>query len=454
MKHLSLAAVTDFSGGSLGAGCPDDKVNSVSTDTRTLCEGALFVALRGENFDGHDFIATAIDAGAAAVMIDVERAGKNPGGCAVVRVEDTHGALQLLARNYRMDLGLTGIGITGSNGKTTTKDFISSVLSEEFSVSATVGNLNNLIGLPLSILSADDSHEFGVWEMGMSVPGEIKQLAAIASPDVGVITNIGMAHIESMKSPEAIAREKGMLAETIGEGGLVVLNGEDRHASSIARRSCARVVTVGFGVGDFRAVDVEQTESGVGFTIVANGEKHPVFIATPGRHMIINALLAAAVGSHFGLSLEVIARGLGRAKLTAGRMQQRDLGGVSYIDDSYNSNPDSMRAALNTLAELKCDGRRIVVIGGMAELGEISDTEHRKVGEAAACAGIDCILSVGELAAPVHAGADCKLPGRAQHFESHGECADFLSREARSGDIVLIKGSRSSAMERVLEALG
>jgi UDP-N-acetylmuramoyl-tripeptide--D-alanyl-D-alanine ligase len=288
----------------------------------------------------------------------------------------------------------------------------------------------------------------------MSEPGEITQLTAIASPDVGVITNIGLAHIESMKSREAIAREKGMLAEAIGEEGLVILNGEDRYTASIARRSSARVVTVGFGAGDFRAVEVEQKGSGVEFTIVANREKQPAYIAASGRHMIINALLATAVGSHFGLSLEVIARGLGRAKLTAGRMQQKDMGGISYIDDSYNSNPDSMLAALNTLAELKCDGRRIVVIGGMAELGEISDTEHRKVGEAAACAGIDCILSVGELAAAVHAGADCKLPGRAQHFESHGECAEFLSREARSGDIVLVKGSRCFAMERVLENIG
>lgn len=453
MKHLTLASVVDFSGGLLRTGCPDDKVNSVSTDTRTIREGALFIALRGENFDGHDFVETAIESGAAAVMLSKEGGAENTGECAVVGVEDTYAALQLFARNYRMNLGLTVIGVTGSNGKTTTKDLIASVLGEEFSVSATAGNLNNHIGLPLSILSADDSHEFGVWEMGMSMPGEIKRLSEIAVPDVAVVTNIGMAHIESMHSREAIAREKGMLAEAIGEDGMVILNGEDEYTDAIASRCCARVVTVGFGVGDFRAVEVQQTDAGGEFTIVANGERHRASVAAPGRHMIVNALLATAVGSHLGLSMEVITQGLGRARPTAGRMQRKCIAGVSYIDDSYNANPDSMSAAIDTLAGQKCEGRRILVIGTMAELGDISEAEHRKVGKAAVTAGIDCILSVGEMAAPVYAGAESQLAGRAQHFGSHGQCVDFLMREVCPGDLVLVKGSRSSAMERILEGL-
>ena len=453
MKHLSLASVADFSGGSLRAGSPEQKVSSVSTDTRTIREGALFIALKGDHFDGHDFVETAIEAGAVAVMLNREECPDNTGKYAVVGVEDTYSALQLFARNYRMDLGLTVIGITGSNGKTTTKDLIASVLSEEFSVSATVGNLNNHIGLPLSVLSADDSHEFGVWEMGMSMPGEIRRLSEIAVPDVAIVTNIGMAHIESMKSREAIAEEKGMLAEAIGEEGIVILNGEDKYADTIARRCRARVVTVGFGVGDFRAVEVEQAGSGVKFTIVANGERHRASVAAPGRHMVVNALLATAVGSHLGLSMEAITRGLERARLTAGRMQQRSIGGVAYIDDSYNANPDSTKAAIDTLVAQNCEGRRILVIGGMAELGAISDDEHRKVGKSAAAAGIDCVLSVGEMAASVHGGAESQVPGCAHHFESHGQCIDFLNLEARPGDLVLVKGSRSSAMERILEGL-
>ncbi|MCP4848424.1 MAG: UDP-N-acetylmuramoyl-tripeptide--D-alanyl-D-alanine ligase [Verrucomicrobiaceae bacterium] len=453
MKHLTLASVADYSGGCLRTGRPEDKINSVSIDSRTIREGALFIALRGENFDGHDFVGKAIDSGASAVMLSKEGYTANTGECAVVGVEDTYAALQLFARNYRMHLGLTVIGITGSNGKTTTKDLIASVLSEEFSVSATAGNLNNHIGLPLSILSADDSHEFGVWEMGMSMPGEIKRLSEIAAPDVAVVTNVGMAHIESMHSREAIAREKGMLAEGVGEEGIVILNGEDEYADAIAGRCCARVVRVGFGVGDFRAVEVQQAHEGMEFTIVVNGEKHRAAVASPGRHMIINALLASAVGSHLGLSMEVITRGLGRARITAGRMQSKCIGGVSYIDDSYNANPDSMSAAINTLAGQKCEGRRILVIGAMAELGDISESEHLKVGKAAIEADIDCILSVGEMAAPVHAGAESQLAGRAKHFGEHGQCVDFLRREARPGDLVLVKGSRSSAMERILEGL-
>ncbi len=454
MKHLTLSSVAEFSGGSILAGDIDHKVRSISTDTRKLRDGALYVALKGETFDGHDFLEQAIDAGAAAVMVNEGQCSGDSSPFAVVGVEDTYVGLQLLAHNYRLKLGLTVIGITGSNGKTSTKDLIASVLAEDFSVCATVGNFNNHIGLPLTILSADDSHEFGVWEMGMSMPGEISQLARIAVPDIGVVTNIGMAHIESMKTREAIALEKGMLAEAIDEGGVVVLNAEDAYTESIKERCRARVVTVGFGAGDFRAVEVKQSERGMEFSIVANGERHRVYVPASGRHMVTNALMAAAVGAHLGLSMEAIARGLSQANLTAGRMQHKTIAGVDYIDDSYNANPDSTIAAINTLAGKKCAGRRILVMGGMAELGDISIAEHRQIGRAAVDAGIDCILSVGELAEPIYNGAQSEMPGSAQHFENHQKCIDFLQQEVSTGDLVLIKGSRSSAMERIMEELG
>ena len=454
MKHLTLSSVAEFSGGAILTGDSEHKVHSVSTDTRKLRDGALYVALKGETFDGHNFLEQAIDAGAAAVMVNEGQCSGNSSPFAVVGVEDTYAGLQLLAHNYRLKLGLTVIGITGSNGKTSTKDLIASVLAEDFSVCATVGNFNNHIGLPLSILSADDSHEFGVWEMGMSMPGEISQLARIAVPDIGVVTNIGMAHIESMKTREAIAHEKGMLAEAIDDGGVVILNAEDAYTESIKERCRARVVPVGFGAGDFRAVEVKQSERGMEFTIVANGERHRVYVTASGRHMVTNALMAAAVGSHLGLSLEAIARGLSQANLTAGRMQHKTIAGVDYIDDSYNANPDSTIAAINTLAGKQCAGRRILVMGGMAELGDISIAEHRQIGRAAAEAGIDCILSVGELAEPIYAGAQSEMPGSAQHFDNHQGCIDFLQQEVSTGDLVLVKGSRSSAMERIMEELG
>ncbi len=453
MKPLTLAAIADFAKGALESGRLEDRVLSVSNDTRTLAPGALYVALRGENFDGHDFVAAAAEAGAAAVLVERGAEVDAPEGVAVVRAADTLSSLQSLAARYRGHLGLTVVGITGSSGKTSTKDLVSAVLAEEFAVSATAGNLNNHIGLPLSMLAADDRHELGVWEMGMSNPGEIELLARIASPDVAVITNIGVAHIESMGTREAIAQEKGMLAEAVGERGLVVLNAEDEFSEAIAARTRGRVCTVGFGAGDFRAEGVTVSADGTAFELVAGGERVPVRIAVPGRHMVTNALLAAAVGSHLGVSPGAVARGLGGASLAGGRLQQVEIGGVSYIDDSYNANPDSMSAAIDTLGEIACEGRRFVVVGGMAELGERSEAEHREVGRAAARAGIDFILSVGELAGPVAEGVNGDARGHVEHFSSHADCAGFLAGEARPGDLVLVKGSRSSGMEKVLEIL-
>lgn len=453
MKHLTLAAIADFSKGAIERGELADRVSSVSTDTRTLAAGALYVALRGENFDGHDYVAAAVAAGAVAVMVERGAEVDLPEGTALLRVADTLSGLQSLAAGYREHLGLTVIGVTGSNGKTSTKDMIAAVLGEEFAVSATAGNLNNHIGLPLTILSADDRHEFGIWEMGMSKPGEIEVLTKIAAPDIGVITNIGVAHIEFMKTREAIAQEKGMLAEAVGERGLVVMCAEDDFTESIAARTSARVATVGFEEGDFRAEDVEIGADGARFTLVADSERCPAEIGVPGRHMVLDALLAAAVGSHLGVSTGVVVRGLRRAVLTGGRLQRLEVRGVSYIDDTYNSNPDSMGAALQTLVEIGCEGRRFVVIGGMAELGQQSAAEHREIGRRAAGAGIDFILSVGELAIPVREGVNGGADGHAEHFRNHADCAGFLGNETRPGDLVLVKGSRAAGMEKVLEIL-
>ena len=454
MKPLTLAAIADFSKGAIERGRLDDVVRSVSTDTRTLRPGALFVALKGDNFDGHRFATAAADAGAAAVLAARGEKLEVPEGTAIVRVSDTLSGLQSLAARYREHLNLTVVAVTGSNGKTSTKDLIASVLAAEFAVSATAGNLNNHIGLPLSILRADDTHEFGVWEMGMSSPGEIALLAKIGAPDVGVITNIGVAHIEFLGSRVAIASEKGSLAEAIGERGLVVLNAEDEFSEAIAKRSRARVVTAGIEKGDFRAEDVSVGADGARFTLVTGDQRQAVEIGVPGRHMVTNALLAAAVGHHMGLSLEAIASGLGCASLTGGRLSKRQIGGATYLDDSYNANPDSVLAALGTLAELSCEGRRFAVLGGMAELGEHSAAEHRRIGKAAATAGIEFILSVGELARPVAEGPNGSAPGHVEHFDELADCAAFLSKEVREGDLVLVKGSRSSAMERLFNEFG
>lgn len=453
MKPLSLTTVANYSKGAIDSGAQDSVVKSVSNDTRTIEAGALYVALRGENFDGHDFVEAAASAGASAVMVDTNFNGAVPDGCAAVRVADTLAGLQALAHHYRRELGLTVVGVTGSNGKTSTKDFIGAALGSELAVTATLGNLNNHIGLPRTILSADERHKVGIWEMGMSNPGEIEVLAAIAEPDIAVITNVGVAHIEFMKTREAIALEKGMLAEAINEGGLVVLNADDDYSASIAERTRARVITAGIDAGDIRASEVESGMQGVSFTASVGGKSARVDLPVPGRHMVTNGLLAIAVACHLGLELEVAAAGLSAAELSSGRLQRRELMGVDFIDDSYNANPDSVKAALRTLAEINCEGRRFAVLGGMAELGDGSEQAHRDIGKVAAGEGIDVILSVGDVAKTVVEGVNGGSNGHVEHFENHSDCAAFLAQEAKPGDLVLIKGSRSSAMERVMEAL-
>jgi UDP-N-acetylmuramoyl-tripeptide--D-alanyl-D-alanine ligase len=268
-----------------------------------------------------------------------------------------------------------------------------------------------------------------------------------------VITNVGVAHIEHMGSREAIALEKGSLAEAVPAGGFVVLNAEDDFTAEIAGRCDAEVVTAGVGAGDFRAENLRRTPAGSEFVMVTPGGEQEVALPVPGRHMVGNALLAAAVGVRLGVSLESIAVGLSKVELTGGRLAQREIGGVSYLDDSYNANPDSVLAAIETLAGLDCDGRRFAVLGGMAELGDLSDTEHRRVGKAAAEAGIDVILSVGEVARPVCAGVNGSAPGHVEHFETAADCAAYLAAEASAGDLVLVKGSRSSAMEQIFSSL-
>ena len=453
MRILSLADVANYSKGVVDSSFEKLAVRSVSTDSRSIREGDLFIALKGDSFNGHDFIQEAFSDGAVAVMAEEGVDLKLTSSFPVILVNDTLNGLQELAKNYRESLTLTGVGITGSNGKTSTKDFINSVLSERYSVSATAGNYNNHIGLPLTILESDDRHDFGVWEMGMSNPGEIALLANIAKPNIGVITNVGVAHIENMGSRESIALEKGSLAESVTGDGFVVLNAEDCYSESIAKRTQVRTVTVGFGDADIRAENIAIKSTSVSFVIDAKGQREEAFLTVPGKHMVLNALMAVAIGLNEGMNLDVIVQGLSQAKLSGGRLQKREFGGVIIIDDTYNANPESTLAALHCLAGMNCNGRRFAVIGGMAELGEISELEHRKIGVEAVNLGIDFVLSVGEVALPIHESARKVNEVNSRSFSNHEECAEFLNDEARSGDLVLIKGSRSSAMENVINNL-
>src|SRR5437773_10467480 len=349
MNPTPIEKIAEFAGSAAFAGDGKIFVDKVSTDSRTLKRGELFVALRGENFDGHNFVESAAKAGAAGAIVESNWNGKVPENFALIRAKDTLHAYQQLAGNYRKSLSLKAVAITGSNGKTSTKDFAAAVLARKFRVTKTQGNFNNHVGLPRTILEATSQHEVAVWEIGMNHPGEVAPLAKIAAPDAAIITNIGVAHLAFMGTREAIAKEKGGLAEAVAAEGAVILNADDPFSKDIAARTSARVIFAGTKDGSIHAIDIQQSADGSEFTILEGAHRCRAQLPVPGLHMVQNALLAVAAGRAFGLSLEEAAAGLASAPLTNARLQIKELNGVQFLDDSYNANPDSMNAALQTL---------------------------------------------------------------------------------------------------------
>ena len=452
MNPLSLAQIAKLSGGSVSADDTSVMVSRVSTDSRTLQRGDLFVPLRGENFDGHRFVEQAAGRGAAGAMVEENWQGSTPKTFALIRVPDTLAGYQKLAANYRRSLSLKVIAITGSNGKTSTKDFVAAILSRGFRVTKTEGNFNNHVGLPQTMLTATASDQIAVWEIGMNHPGEIAALAKLVAPDAAIITNVGLAHIEFMGSREAIAAEKGALVEAVAAGGTVILNGDDAFSESIAQRTRAKVILAGIENGAVRATEVSQSATGCEFTILEGAHRCRAQLPVPGIHMVQNAMLAVAAGRASGLSLEECAAGLASTPLTKARLQIKEINGIQFIDDSYNANPDSMKAALRTLVELDADGRRVAVLGEMSELGEESERGHREVGETAAALGIDELIAVGTIGATIARAAQQAGLEKSSAVDLPEEAARHLSDTASPGDLILVKGSRSARMERVLEA--
>jgi UDP-N-acetylmuramoyl-tripeptide--D-alanyl-D-alanine ligase len=454
MRPLTLSQIAQFAGASLSCGDGTAVINKVSTDSRTIKPGELFLALRGENFEGHDFVEGSAKAGATGGLVDLNWAGSVPNNFALLRATDTLQAYQTLAANYRRSLALKVLAITGSNGKTSTKDFAASVLARRFRVTKTEGNFNNHVGLPRTILEATSADQVAVWEIGMNHPGEIAALSKIAAPDAAIVTNIGVAHIEFMGSREAIAMEKGALAEAIEPQGTVILNADDPFTEGIAARTRARVVLAGTTGGTVQAIEIRQSAEGSEFTIVEGAHRCRAQLPVAGLHMVQNALLAVAAGRAFGLSIEECAAGLAAAPLTKARLQIREISGVQFLDDSYNANPDSMKAALRTLLELDADGKRIAVLGEMRELGSESERGHREVGETAATLGVDQLITVGDAAELIAEGARIAGLDKVLSVPSTGEAAKLLGEIAGPGDLVLVKGSRAARTEEVMEQFG
>jgi UDP-N-acetylmuramoyl-tripeptide--D-alanyl-D-alanine ligase len=454
MNPLPLSQIAQLAGSSISSGHQTVVVSKVNTDSRTLKPRELFVALRGQNFDGHNFVQSAAQTGAAGAIVESGWNGEIPKNFALIRAKDTLQAYQDLAANYRKSLTLKVVAITGSNGKTSTKDFTAAVLAHRFRVTKTEGNFNNHVGLPRTILEATSRDKIGVWEIGMNHPGEIATLAKVAAPDVAVITNIGVAHIEFMGSREKIAEEKGSLAEAVGAEGTVILNADDPFTGTIASRAHGKVILAGTTSGSIRAGEITQSGTGTDFTILEGAHRCRAQLSVPGLHMVQNALLAVAAGRIFGLSLEECAAELVAAPLTKARSQIKDIGGVQFLDDSYNANPDSMKAALRTLVELDADGKRIAVLGEMRELGDQSERAHREVGEAAAALKLDQLIAIGDVAAAIADAAGQAGLRKTTIVKSTLEAAEVLGEIAAPGDLILIKGSRAARTEEVMDHFG
>jgi UDP-N-acetylmuramoyl-tripeptide--D-alanyl-D-alanine ligase len=448
-----------WTGGELVQGDAEIRFESVSIDTRTLAPGALFFAIRGPRHDAHLFLADAVARGAGGLVVEHGRAHGEPlPARPVLAVDDTTHALGALAAGHRRGFRGPVVAITGSNGKTTTKEMCAAILSVAAPCLKNRGNLNNAYGLPLTLLEREARHRALVVEIGMNHRGEIAPLAAIAAPTVGVITNVGQAHIEHLGSREEIAREKGDLVAALAPGARAVLNADDRRVMGQAERTRADVLTFGLREpADVRASQLQSLgERGFAFDLIAPEGRVAVHLPTLGETAVINALAAAAAALAAGASLAHVAEGLASVQAVNGRMQRIALPrNVILLNDSYNANPQSMEVALRSLSALKGQSRGIAVLGDMGELGDAAPAAHRRAGALAAELGLDFLFALGAHADEIAQGAvDAGMPTERVRVEKdHDAVRLAVGAVLRGNDWVLVKGSRSMRMERIVEGL-
>lgn len=454
MKTMTVGEVYRAIGGRLLQGDQDVKICRVSTDTRQMQPGDLFFALRGERYDAHDFLDRAVAGGAGGLVVsrDVEVDPRVP----VIRVGDTLAGLQSLAAYNRRQYSVPVVGITGSSGKTTTKDMTAAVLETRFNVLATRGNLNNEIGLPLTLLNFSAGHGAAVVEMAMRAPGEINALCLLARPTCAVITTIGVAHLERLGSVENIARAKGEILDHIAPDGFALLPGDSPHAREQAKRCHGRILYFGLDPGlEVYARDLRREGTGNRFTAVMEDARCDISLPLPGLHNVKNALAAAGVGLMLGLSPEEVAAGLSRVTLSAMRLEIARGRDFTLINDAYNANPESTCAALQSLAELAGSGRRVAVLGDMLELGPGAVDGHRQAGAAAKKYEVSLLVTVGEQSRETAAGArQAGLSGGAVvTCRDNAEALAALQERLQPGDVVLVKGSRGMRMEEIVRGL-
>ncbi len=445
MNPLTLEQIRDATSAKLRDADPRSVIQSICTDTRDLKPGCLFIAIKGENHDGHHHIQEAAAKGAVAAMVHDDCLSHLP----LLRVADTRKAMGQLAAEVRRHLRGTVIAVAGSNGKTGTKNLIHSVLKGARAGTISPKSFNNDIGVPLAIFAADPSHDYLVLEVGTNHPGEILNLTKIAQPDVAIITNIGAEHLEFLGDLDGVTQENAQIIAGLNPDGLLIVNGDTPHLLDATASYTGTRVTFGF--------DPQNNLHPSNIICEANGVRFQLgdltfFIPLIGRHTAVNALAAIMVGGYLGLSESEILSGLATATGPEMRLELQTAGSIKILNDAYNANPHSMRAALETLRDMKTDGRKIAILGDMRELGQTADRYHREIGHFASTCGLDQLVCVGEKSALIAEAA--RSEGMTpEHHASAADCAAGISSLVQEGDLVLLKASRGMKLETVGNAI-
>jgi UDP-N-acetylmuramoyl-tripeptide--D-alanyl-D-alanine ligase len=456
VEERSLKFVAAACAGEIRRGALEILVENICTDSRQARPGDLFFAIQGERFDGHEFLKDVAAKGVAAVVVEREKISAALPECAVLVVDNARAAFGKLAAAYRKDFSLPVVAVAGSNGKTTTKELLASVLSQKLRILWSEASFNNDIGVPATLLRLEKSHQAAVLEAGTNHPGELAPLVQMIRPKFGVITNIGREHLEFFGDIAGVAQEEGRLAELLPADGKLLLNGDGEWTENLAARTQAQVVRVGSGEkNDWRAKKIRLDKNGVTFHVDApvaefSGEHR---INLLGRHQVTNALFAIAVGAELGLGRADIQSGLAGCQPPKMRLQFWEANGVRVLDDAYNANADSTLAALETLCGLPLQGRRVAVLGDMGELGAQSEAAHAEVGKHAAELGIGQLFTVGKMsAATAKAARDAGL-ARVIEFADVEAAVRAVKNFLKPGDVVLLKASRASRLERIAATL-
>jgi UDP-N-acetylmuramoyl-tripeptide--D-alanyl-D-alanine ligase len=456
VEPRSIQFIADACGGELISGSAQMLAKGFSTDSRAVQPDDVFLALVGDKFDAHTFLSGVIQQGAACIVAQRDRLPSDLTGPAVIAVKDTRRALGQIASTYRSDFDLPVIAVGGSNGKTSTKELIASVLRQKHSTLASEASFNNDIGVPVTLLKLAKSHRAAILEVGTNHPGEMAALLQMIRPRFGVVTSIGREHLEFFGDISGVVKEEGTLAEFLPVNGTLFVDGDSEWSKPITKRTRAKVVRIGWnGKNDFRARNFRMDEAGSSFVLDCAqkslcGEYKTRFF---GRHQVLNALFAIAIGAELGLSSAEIQRGLIDARPAKWRMEYWSFNGIGVLDDCYNANADSMLAALDALHDFPCKGRRVAVLGDMAELGVYTAQAHREVGAHAAAAGVDRLYTVGEFAEETARAARTAGLSSVETVNTVETLGPTVAGFLKAGDVVLIKASRAMRLERVSEYL-